>query len=772
MAAEQGGEATARFVVQEHHAQRLHWDFRLEHEGVLASWALPRGVPATPEEHLPAARTEDHPLEYLGFDGTIPPGNYGAGEVRVWDNGTYECERFEEAKVVVRLHGERVRGRYALYRIDEDDWRIHRMDPAEDPARQPLPERIVPMFARLGGLPREQERYGFEVKWDGIRAIAYWEPGRWRLESRNLHDITAAWPELRGIGRQLGSRSAVLDGEIVAFDEQGRPSFERLQPRMHLRGEAAIRRRMHDIRAVYIVFDLLWLDGHSLMATRYAERRRRLEALELEGRAWRTPSYHPGDGSALLDASREQGLEGIVAKRLDSRYEPGRRTPAWIKVKHTNRQELVIGGWLRADMGRSEALGALLVGHWEGEPATLRYDGKVGIGYSEDDRTMLREKLLPLERDESPFTGRQPVKNAVFVDPVLVAEIDFHERTASGMLRHPSYKGLRSDVDARDVVREDAEPGSDREERTRSGRIGRGESTVEVDGRRLRLTNLGKVLYPHADFTKAAVLEYYARIAPTLLPHIRGRPMTLKRYPDGVEGPHFYDKHCTGRPDWLPTAPMWSDRKGEAIHFCRLDDTAALIWSVNHGNLEMHPLLSVAPDLDTPTTLAFDLDPGEPAGPLDAAEIALLLRDMLAGVGLQTWAKSSGSRGIQVYAPLNSAASFDAAKQFARSVAEVMASRMVDRVVARMDKPLRAGKVLVDWSQNDRHKSTVAVYSLRAKLERPTVSIPLSWPELEAAVDRGSAGDLLVGPGDALDRVSEQGDLFAPVLTAVQRLPG
>jgi bifunctional non-homologous end joining protein LigD len=247
--------------------------------------------------------------------------------------------------------------------------------------------------------------------------------------------------------------------------------------------------------------------------------------------------------------------------------------------------------------------------------------------------------------------------------------------------------------------------------------------------------------------------------------------MTLKRYPDGVEGPHFYDKHCAGRPDWLPTAPMWSDRKGEEITFCRIDDTASLIWSVNHGNLEMHPLLSVAPDLDTPTTLAFDLDPGEPAGILDAVQIALLLRDMLAGVDLRTWAKTSGSRGVQVYAPLNSPASFDAAKAFARNVAEVMASRLPDRVVARMDKGERTGKVLVDWSQNDRHKSTVAAYSLRAKLPRPTVSMPVAWDELEAIVDRGAADALLLAPEDALDRVADRGDLFAPVLTCVQHLP-
>jgi bifunctional non-homologous end joining protein LigD len=294
---------------------------------------------------------------------------------------------------------------------------------------------------------------------------------------------------------------------------------------------------------------------------------------------------------------------------------------------------------------------------------------------------------------------------------------------------------------------------------------------VEVDGRQLRLTNLSKVLYPEAGFTKAAVLDYYARIAPALLPHIRGRPITLKRYPDGVAGPHFYDKRCAGRPDWLPTAPMWSGHKRADIDFCRLDDTASVLWSVNYGNLEMHPLLSVFPHLDTPTALAFDLDPGEPAGLLEAAEIALILRRMLGGVGLESWAKASGSKGVQVYAPLNTGVSFAQTKAFARTVAEVMANRMPRRVVARMEKRLRGGKVLVDWSQNNRHKSTVAAYSLRAKLGRPTVSVPVTWDELEDVVDRGAAEELLIGPAEALERVDDRGDLFAPVLTRVQQLP-
>src|SRR3954452_13854287 len=744
--------AACRFVVQEHHARRLHWDFRLERDGVLVSWALPRGFPDEPGDDLPAARTEDHPLDYTGFEGTIPAGSYGAGEVTVWDSGVYACDAFEEDKVVVELHGDRLRGRYALYRTRED-WRIHRMHPPE-PGDQRMPDRVVPMLAQLGDLPPDPERYGFEVKWDGIRALAYWRPGRLHLETRNLADVTARWPELRDLGRQLGARRAVLDGEIVTFDDDGRPSFERLQSRMHLTGEAAIRRRAQETPAVYVLFDLLWLDDASLMDRPYHERRAALEQLDLHGPAWQTPASHRGDGAALLAATREQGLEGVVAKRLDSHYEPGRRSGAWIKVKHTRRQELVIGGWLRGDMGRSERLGALLVGHRD-EHGCLRYAGKVGMGYSDADRADLRARLEALTREDSAFTGRQPVASAIFAEPVLVAEIEFAGWTSSGMLRHPSYKGLRDDVAAGTVVRD--RPAEQRE--------------VEVDGHRLRLTNLRKVLYPAAGFTKAEVLYYYARIAPTLLGHLHGRAMTLKRYPDGVAGRHFYDKHCRGAPPWVETSPMWSERKGEDINFCRLEDSASLLWSVNYGNLEMHPLLSIAPDFDTPTAVVFDLDPGEGASILHAAEIALVVHDMLRGIGLESMVKSTGSKGVQVYVPLNSPATFDQTKRFARDVAEVMAARMSSRVVARIEKRHRTRKVLIDWGQNDRHKSTVAPYSMRAKLTRPTVSLPVTWADVSAAVDAGDQAALLPAPQEALDRVAGTGDLFAPVLSLVQHLP-
>jgi bifunctional non-homologous end joining protein LigD len=444
--------AGKRFVVQEHDARRLHWDLRLERDGVLVSWALPRGIPQHPNENRLAVHTEDHPLEYLSFEGTIPEGEYGAGEMRVWDAGTYEAEKFDPRKVVVVLNGERVRGRYALFHTRDDDWMIHRMDPPEA-GREPMPEGIEPMKATLGELPNDEEAYGYEIKWDGVRAIAYCSGGRVRLESRNLRDITAQYPEIRALGRQLGARDAVLDGELVALDEDDRPSFQRLQRRMHLADDAVIRRRAREVPVTYMLFDLLYVDGESTMPLAFEERRERLEELELAGDRWQTPSYHRGDGGALLAATAERGLEGVVAKRLDSPYLPGRRTTAWLKVKNIRAQEIVIGGWVPGKGRRETTIGALLAGYYE--DGELRYAGKVGTGFTEDDLRRLAALLEPLRRPDSPFTGRQPPKDSAFAEPRLVAEVEFSEWTATGTMRHPSFKGLRDDKDPQEVVREE-----------------------------------------------------------------------------------------------------------------------------------------------------------------------------------------------------------------------------------------------------------------------------------------------------------------------------
>lgn len=447
-------EDAPRFVVQEHHARALHWDLRLERDGVLASWAVPKGIPPDPARNHLAVRTEDHPLEYLDFHGEIPAGEYGAGTMKIWDHGTYEVHKFRDEEVMVTFHGERVHGRYVLFRTRGKDWMIHRMDPPEDPDREPMPDKIEPMLARSGDLPREDGRWAYEIKWDGVRAIGYVEGGRLRLASRNGRDITPRYPELRELGRALGSAEAVLDGEVVAFDENGRPSFQHLQSRMHLTSEHAVRRLSERDPVSYVIFDLLFHDGHSLLALPYAERRERLTALGLNGPTWQTPAHHVGDGAALLAASRAQGLEGVIAKRLDCPYTPGRRGGTWIKVKNTRRADVVIGGWMPGEGNRSGRIGALLVGYYQ--DGELRYAGRVGTGFDQAELTRLQGLLDPLERPTSPFVGRQPPKTARFVEPRLVCAVVYGEWTQARTLRHPVYKGLRDDVAPEDVAFDDA----------------------------------------------------------------------------------------------------------------------------------------------------------------------------------------------------------------------------------------------------------------------------------------------------------------------------
>jgi bifunctional non-homologous end joining protein LigD len=770
--------ATNRFVVQEHHATRLHWDLRLEHAGVLASWAVPNGIPATPADNRLAVHTEDHPLEYLDFEGEIPKGEYGAGTMRVWDRGTYELHKWEDRKVEVTFHGERLSGRYGLFPIgreetSKDDWMIHRMDPPSDPEREPMPEHLVPMLARADDLPRNTDGWEFEVKWDGVRALAYARPGRLRLESRNLNDISESYPEIRAMMRQLGMREAILDGEIVAFEESGRPSFERLQRRMHVTSGAALRRRVADTPIVYAIFDILFLDGRSLLGLPYTDRREQLESLGLSGPAWRVPARHGGDGRVLLDATRKQGLEGIVAKRADSRYEPGRRTGAWIKIKHTRGQELVIGGWLPGEGRRSERIGALLVGYHDGSPTALRYAGRVGTGFTDALLDELARRLQPLKREETPFDPRPRLpRNAVYVEPSLVAYVEFTEWTNDGVMRAPSFKGLRDDKQARDVVLE----GSAAVARTEPPdtpealfdtvrRLPEGALEVITEGRRLKLSNWDKVLFPRTGFTKGDLIAYYARIAPAVLPHLRDRPLTLKRYPEGVEAQYFYEKQAPShRPEWVQTA-----RIGQ-VNYTLAQDRPTLIWLANLADLELHTSLAHARAPERPNMLVFDLDPGEGAGVLECSEVALVLRGLFEQLGLVSVAKTSGSKGLQVYVPLAPGATYDQTKPFARRVAELLERRLPALVVSRMTKKLRTGKVLVDWSQNDDHKTTVTVYSVRAR-ERPTVSTPLSWDEVERCRDDGDPALLSFDTDDVLARVQERGDLFAPALAGGQELP-
>ena len=772
---------SGRFVIHEHHARRLHWDLRLERDGVLASWAVPKGLPEAPGENRFAAATEDHPLAYLTFHGEIPKGEYGAGTITIWDTGTYECLKWEPRKVEVALHGERIDARYALFPIDKDDppkdWMIHRMDPPADTSREAMPSNLLPMLARPGELPPNEDGWAFELKWDGVRALLYSTPGEHRAQSRNLNDITTSYPELANVSRALGSRSAILDGEIVAFDEHGLPSFAALQQRMHATSGAQAARRAKENPAAYIIFDLLWLDGHSLMGLSYSERRERLAGLGLKGEGFQTPEHVLGQGKELLAMCAERGLEGVLAKRLDSTYQPGARSRDWVKVKTFARQEFVVGGWVPGKGRRHEHIGALLLGVHDPSGA-LRYVGRVGSGLGGAELERLAGLLAPAQRGSSPFTeGAAPPRDAVYCEPSLVVEVRFSHWTRSGSLRHPTYLGLRQDRSAADVVREDPAAGRapGGETAAVAGQIEIGapaacSATVTAGGHELKLSNLQKVMYPRSAFTKRELIEYYARIAPAILGHLQGRAITVTRWPDGVDGKSFFQKQAPAhRPGWVQTAPVPTSSR--TIDHVVAGDLATLIWLANSAAIELHAPLARADHPDRPTALVFDLDPGAPATIVECCRVAEMLGGMFENLGLASCPKASGSKGLQLYVPLNSdGVSFTDTKAFARTVAEMLEEAEPGLVVSNMKKARREGRVLIDWSQNDRRKTTVCVYSLRAG-ERPKVSMPLEWGEVRAVAAGEDPASLSFQAGAALERVSERGDLFAPVLSLIQRLP-
>jgi bifunctional non-homologous end joining protein LigD len=659
-----GRKGAPRFVVQQHDATRLHWDLRLEHDGIAVSWAVPNGIPRDPSENRKAVHTEDHPLEYMTFEGEIPPGEYGAGTVRIWDSGTYELEKWRDDEIIFSFEGERLGGRYVLFRAGgPKDWMIHRMDPAEgDP--DPYPDPFPPMLANEGGLPRSTRGWAAELAWGGVRAIARCRPGRLDLRDPDLEDIGARWPEVHRLSRQIGAHDAVLDGELVVFDDAGRPDPERLARRSKPGSAGAVRRRARDYPATYVIFDLLFLDGEDLTDAPYKRRREMLAGLELGGEAWRVPANATTKIKELLAASAGQGVDGLVVKKQSSLYAPGRRTGEWLLV------------------------------HADGEP------GAEGGG-------------------------------------------------GDGSARAKAAAGITAA----------AEP------------ISKTKSRLPVGERELTVSNLTKVLYPAVGFTKGDLIDAYADLAEVLLPHLRGRPVTLKRYPDGVEGKFFYEKRAPKhRPDWVATARIYSESHKGEIDYMLLEYLPSLVWSANLANIELHTALARIDDLERPDSMVFDLDPGAPADVVDCARIALRLQAFFARLGLDSYAKTSGSKGLHLHVPLNGTATFAESRPFAKAVAETFETRFPDEVVARQTKTRRKGRVLIDWSQNDAHKTTASVYTLRAK-ERPTASTPLEWEEVEAAAESGDASALVFTIDDLRARIAAKGDLHAPLLTQKQELP-
>jgi bifunctional non-homologous end joining protein LigD len=733
------------FVVQRHDARRLHYDFRIERDGALASWAVPKGIPLEPGQRHLAVHVEDHPLEYATFEGEIPAGQYGAGTVEIWDTGTYELlEEKKDGGLTVLLRGERLQGTWTLVpaHLDGDpkNWLLLRKQDGQGAVAR---AEYAPMLASLSEeVPTEPPGWLFEVKWDGFRAIARLSGSEATLTSRNGNDLTGRFPTVaRALAQASKTPDCVLDGEVCALDEDGRSSFSVMQ-----QGKGPL---------VFYVFDVLEIDGEPVLDLPLVARRERLESLLDRRNTTVRLSEAFDDGRALYEAAEAQGLEGIIAKKADSRYQPGKRTREWLKIKTHGRQEFVIAGYTKGRGRRAGRLGSLVLA--VNDAGKLRYVGNCGTGFTDEEIDLLMSKLRPLERKSPPFADvpKMPKvrrEDVVWVEPKLVCEVEFAEWTHDGRLRAPSYQGLREDKPAADV---------------------RPELPVETEVRRgkrvLRLSNPDKVFWPDEGITKGDLLAYYREIARVLVPHLQNRPFTMKRYPDGWQGEYFFQKDAPSHmPEWIPRRSITvstreTPRRRRRIQAPLVNDELALLWMVNMGCIDMNTWYSRIDRPERPDWVLFDLDPSADVGFRETVRVALLVKEVLDALELVSFPKTSGADGFHVLVPLERRHTYDDAREFAEIVAGTLARTHRGLVTTEWSKSKRRG-VLVDANQNGEGKTIASVYSVRPRAGAP-VSTPLRWDEVSEELDPNDfTMDVVLG------RVDREGDLFAGVLSTRQSL--
>jgi bifunctional non-homologous end joining protein LigD len=818
-ASQKSHAASSFFCVQRHDATRLHYDFRLEMDGVLKSWAVPKGPTLDPTVKHLAAHVEDHPIDYGEFEGNIPAGNYGAGSVMLWDRGTFDllggvsgAEQLARGDLKFRLHGEKLNGDFALVQMkgrgkgkewllikkrDEfaaPGWDIEdcatsvlsgrtqeeiagnlaarkekqrtagaadRVWAGSTPAkratkkaddtkrssapRAEMPSAIEPMTATLAERPPRGEDWLFEVKWDGVRAIAFVEREEARIQSRSGLRCERQYPELAVIHHHIAASQAVLDGEIAVLDEKGVSQFHLIQPRIANSDPHTIAHLVRSTPVVYFVFDLLYLDGYDLRDVSLGKRRELLQKVVTPGAVLRISEVFAGSGEEILEAAREHGLEGIVAKRASSRYE-SKRSREWLKIKIGNQQEFAIGGFTEPQGGR-EHFGALVVGvYGDGK---LRWAGNVGTGFDGKTLAGLHARLLPLVTKKCPFAERpKPDRGITWVKPELICQVKFANWTPDNRLRAPVFLGLRNDVSPGHVVRE--------------GQLlaeGAKEAALAIDGHALKFTNLRKVFYPGEGYTKRDVLNYYDGVADLILPHLKDRPLSLKRYPNGIQEAFFFQKDAPESfAPWLRTELI------DAIHYVFAEDRASLLYLVNLGCIDHNPWMSRWRTLDHPDFVLIDLDPQE--CPFDRiVDAALLVKQLLDGIGLAGYPKTTGGDGMHVYIPVEPTYTYEETRTFAELIARLAAREKPDlftapRPVAKRQK----NRVYFDYLQNGRSKTIAAPYVLRAYPGAP-VATPLKWSEVKHGLQPGQ-----FHIGNARERFREVGDLFAGVLNRPQRL--
>ena len=735
------------FVVQRHDASRLHYDFRLERNGALASWAVPKGVPLAPGDKALAVHVEDHPLEYGKFEGEIPKGQYGGGTVEIWDNGTYELlEEKPNGQLTFELHGTRLRGTWSLLpaHMDgkEQNWLLIKRSDADGSDWYAGQQSYRPMLASLAKSVPHGEGWTYEVKFDGFRALAYLHNSECRLLSRNEKELNGRFPDVaKALVKAVKSPNAVVDGEICRVDPTGRTSFSELQ-----QGSGPL---------VFYAFDLLELDGEPLVDLPLTERKAQLRKL-LDKRVTTVAfSEDFDDGDALFEVAQAQGLEGLIAKRADSTYKQGKRTRDWLKVKTENNEEFVVTGYTRGGWRRADTFGALVLAVNEGDE--LRYVGNVGTGFDDAEIDKLLRLLRPLHRDTPPFAvapkmPRVRKGDVQWVEPQLVAQVRFGEWTHDDHLRHPAYLGIREDKSAGEVTRE--QPIAD---------------VIRVGRRELRLSNLDKPFWPDEGITKGDLLRYYQAIAPTVLPHIKQRPFTMRRYPDGAYGKAFFQKDAPKHmPDWIPRHRALVSTRDKArtkkwVEFPVVDDELGLLWMVNMGCIDLNTWYSRVDKPDRPDFCLFDLDPTPEVPWSQTIEVALILKELLDQLDLVSFPKTSGGKGFHVLVPLDRRSTFEQSRAFSEVVAGAIARAHPKLATTEWSKARRRG-VLIDSNQNGEGKTIASVYSVRPKPNAP-VSTPLRWDEVDDKLNPSIYTMPVV-----LERVQTLGDVYVDLLTTRQSL--
>ena len=864
-----GNSNLLHFVIQKHAASHLHYDFRLEMEGVLKSWAVPKGPSLDPSVKRLAMMVEDHPYDYKNFEGIIPSG-YGAGTVLVWDEGTYESSIIEsnskkeqdknlrkqlhQGNLKVTLHGKKLKGEFALVKtkgMGENSWllikhndkyasredilkkdksviskktieqiektsknfyetnRKEKTTSASKKIASPkqkevktqakkkagnlkskallkkasasqFPSKLTPMLATLVDKPFDEPGWVYEVKWDGYRALAFMNKGKAELKSRNDKSFNEKfYPIYESIKKW--NINAIVDGEIVVVGKEGISHFGDLQ---NWRSEA-------DGDLVYYIFDIIWLDGKDLTSLSLLERREVLKQVMPKDDHLRLSEIFKESGTDFYNAAQQNGLEGIIAKRADSPYFPGARTDNWLKIKANKRQEMVIGGYTIND-DTSKPFSALLVGVFENKE--LIYTGKIGTGFSiktQKDMLKLFEPLVtrkipfaeePDVNKPSRFRAKPPHATVVWLKPKLICEVSFAEMTSDGVMRHPSFEGMRVDKKATDVMREKEDSTKRILQKKEKGKNIKQSLTSEylapvankdrktllnptdetqlrkINGHELKFTNLSKPYWPKEKITKRDLLNYYYQIVPYMMPHLKDRPQSLNRHPGGIDGPSFYQKDVTGKaPDWVETFLYHSEDDARDKHFLVAKDEASLLYMVSLGCIEINPWSSRIQKPDYPDWCIIDLDPDKNSFD-QVIEAALVTRDILNELGVDGYCKTSGSTGLHIYIPLGAKYTYEQSKEFARVVVTLVHKQIPGFTSLERAVKARKGKMYLDFLQNRTQATIAAPYSVRPK-PGATVSTPLHWEEVKKGL---KMKDFTIH--NILDRLKSEGDLFKPVL--------